>query len=148
MLQSAAKGRFERDLLMGPNEKKLQEIYQLYADGDLESVVAMLTDDVVIRSLGASNRLDHSGEWHGHAGARAYFQAIADNWTFPQRDLLEMFHEGDRRFVVRMAVTGVHRRTGAKASVERVDLVTMRDEKCASYFEVYDTAPLERASRH
>lgn len=132
---------------MGPNEKKLREIYQLYASSDLESVISMLADDVVMRSLGAPNRLDHSGEWHGHDGARAYIRALAENWTFARLDLLEMFHEDDYRFVVRTAVTGVHRRNGARVSVERVDLVTMKDGKCVSYLEVYDTAPLERASR-
>lgn len=132
---------------MGPNEKKLREIYQFYADGDLESVMSLLSDDVVLRSVGAPNRLDHSGDWHGHAGARAHIQALAEHWEFARLELLEMFHEGDRRFVVRTAVSGVHRRTGAKMNVERVDLVTMKDGKCASCFEVYDTAPLERASR-
>ncbi len=132
---------------MGKNEKKLREIYQFYESGDLESVISMLADDVVMRSLGAPNRLDHCGEWHGHDGARAFIGALAEKWTFVRLELLEMFHEEDRRFVVRTAVTGVHRRSGARVSVERVDLVTMKDGKCVSYLAVYDTAPLERASR-
>jgi ketosteroid isomerase-like protein len=132
---------------MGQNEKKLREIYQLYASGDLESVISMLANDVVMRSLGAPNRLDHSGEWHGHDGARAHIQALAEHWEFARLELLEMFHEDDRCFVVRTAVSGVNRLTGAKMNVERVDLVTMKDGKCASCLEVYDTAPLERASR-
>lgn len=132
---------------MGPNEEKLREIYEHFANGNLERVMSMLAEDVVIKSLGAPNRLAHSGEWHGHAGARSHIQALADNWSLQKLELLELFGEGDRRFVARVAVTAVHRRTGSKAFVERVDLVTMKDGKCLSNHEFYDTAPLERAAR-
>lgn len=132
---------------MGPNERALRGAYARYAEGDVESVVELFAADVVIKSPGAPNRLRHSGEWQGPEGVRGFLAAIAKEWTFERIEMLEMLTEDDRRFVVRSAVTGVNRRTRGKASVERVDLVTMEGGKCKSYSEIFDTAPLERASR-
>ena len=133
---------------MGPNEKILRGAYADYALGNFESVLKLFADDVVIRSVGAPNRLDHAGEWRGLEGVRGYLAAIVANWTFQKIDMLELLTQDDRRFVVRSAVVGINRHTGGRASVERVDLVTIENGKCASYEEIFDTSPLERASRH
>lgn len=132
---------------MGPNEKILRKAYADYAGGDLESLMALFSDNVVIKAVGAQNRLDHPGEWHGLDGVRAFLSAILGTWTFERMELLEMIAQNDTRFAIRSAVTGIHRATGGRASVERVDLVTMENGKCTSYAEIFDTAPLERASR-
>jgi ketosteroid isomerase-like protein len=133
---------------MGPNEKILRKAYVDYANGDIESLMAVLAADVVMKSVGAPNRLDHAGEWHGLSGVRGFLTAIATNWAFQKIEMLEMIAQDDTRFVVRSAVTGMSRHTrGRAASVERVDFVTMRGGKCTSYAEIFDTSPLERASR-
>jgi ketosteroid isomerase-like protein len=133
---------------MGPNEKILRKAYADYAKGDVDSVIPMFADDVVMKSVGAPNRLDHSGEWHGLEGVRGFLAAIAANWAFQKIEMLEMIAQSDTRFVVRSAVTGMSRQTGGRmASVERVDFVTMKNGKCMSYLEIFDTSPLERASR-
>lgn len=132
---------------MGPNERALRVAYARYAEGDVESVVELFAADVVIKSSGAPNRLAHSGAWQGLEGVRGFLAAIGKDWSFTHIEMLEMLTQDDRRFVVRSAVTGINRRTHGKASVERVDLVTMEGGKCKSYSEIFDTAPLERASR-
>jgi ketosteroid isomerase-like protein len=132
---------------MGPNEKLLRKAYADYAAGDLDTLLTLFSEDVAIKSVGAPNRLDHAGEWHGHAGIKGFLAAIAGNWGFRNIDMLEMLAKDDSRFVVRSAVTGINRTTGGRASVERVDFVTMKDGKCTSYEEIFDTSPLERASR-
>lgn len=100
-----------------------------------------------MKSVGAPNRIDHAGEWRGLEGVRGFLAAIAGNWTFEKIEMLEMIAANDTRFVVRSAVTGVHAHTGGRAHVERVDFVTMQDGKCNAYAEIFDTSPLERASR-
>jgi ketosteroid isomerase-like protein len=132
---------------MGPNEKALRKAYADYAGGDVESIFTLFTDDVVFKSVGAPNRIDHAGEWRGLDGVREFLLAIAKNWTFQKIEMLEMIAKDDTRFVVRTAVTGTNRLTGGRASVERVDFVTMKNGKCTSYAETFDTSPLERASR-
>ncbi|MBP6014558.1 MAG: nuclear transport factor 2 family protein [Alphaproteobacteria bacterium] len=133
---------------MGPNEKILHDAYAAYADGRVESLLSIFAENVVIKSVGARNRLDHAGEWHGVDGLKGFLVAIAANWTFQKIDMLEILTQNDRRFVARSAVIGINRHTGARASVERVDLVTMENGKCTSYEEIFDTSPLERASRY
>jgi ketosteroid isomerase-like protein len=133
---------------MGPNEKILRKAYADYANGDVESLMQIFDENVVMKSVGAPNRLDHAGEWHGLEGVRGFLTAIKTTWTFQKIEMLEMIVKDDTRFVVRSAVTGTSLRIGGRAaSVERVDLVTMKDGKCMSYSEVFDTSPLERASR-
>lgn len=132
---------------MGPNEKALRKVYADYAAGDVEAIFAAFADDVVFKSVGAPNRLDQAGEWHGLDGARGFLRAIAENWTFQKIEMLEMIAQDDTRFVVRTAVAGTNRRTGGRVSVERVDFVTMKDGKFTSYAETFDTGPLERAAR-
>lgn len=132
---------------MGPNEKVLRKIYDDYAKGDIGAVMPMFADDVVMKSVGAPNRIDHAGEWHGLEGVRGFLAAIAGNWTFEKIEMLEMIAQNDTRFAVRTAVTGVSIRTGGRVTVERVDLVTMQNGKCKSYAEIFDTSPLERATR-
>ena len=132
---------------MGPNEKVLRKIYEDYAKGDIDAVLALFADDVVVKSVGAPNRIDHAGEWSGPDGVRGFLAAIAGNWAFEKIEMLEMIAANDTRFAVRTAVTGVHASTGGRVHVERVDFVTMKDGKCKSYMEIFDTSPLERASR-
>ena len=137
----------EKENPMGPNEKILREVYARYIEGNLDKVLALMADDVVMKSVGAPNRIDHAGEWHGLEGVRGFIAAIAEHWTFEKIEMLEMIAQNDTRFVVRTAVTGVSTRTGARVNVERVDFVTMANGKCKSYEETFDTSPLERATR-
>lgn len=133
---------------MGPNEKALRKAYADYAGGDVEAAMTLFAEDVVMKSVGAPNRIDHSGEWHGLDGVRGFLAAILQNWTFQKIEMLEMIAQDDTRFVVRHAVIGKSLNTGGRtASVERVDFVTMKNGKCTSYVEIFDTSPLERASR-
>ena len=133
---------------MGPNEKILRKAYAGFAKGDIASVMSLFADDVVLKSVGAPNRLDHSGEWHGLNGVRGFLAAIAENWAFRKIEMVEMIAQDDTRFVVRAALTVTSRRiTGRTASIELVDFVSMNNGKCVSYVDIFDSSPLERASR-
>lgn len=132
---------------MGPNEKILRQAYADFERGELASLLAVLSDNIVVRAVGSPLRLDHPGEWHGIEGMKRFLAAIAANWTFPSRKVLEVIAQDDTRFVVRSAVTGVHNLTGGRASAERVDFISMANGKVLTYQEIFDTAPLERASR-
>lgn len=132
---------------MGPNEKLLRQAYADFDRGDIDALLAVMSDSIVVRAVGSPLRLDHPGEWHGIEGMKRFLNAILANWTFPSRKVLEVIAQKDTRFVVRSAVTGVHKLTGGRASIERADFVSMANGKVVSYQEIFDTAPLERASR-
>jgi ketosteroid isomerase-like protein len=132
---------------MSNNEKILRAFYARYVKEGLEAVIDRFDENVVVRSPGASNRIDTAGDWHGHRGARAYFQTFLLNWTPKSLRVQDIYSEDDRSFAVRLLVSAASNATGKSVSLEKVDLITMHDGKITRYAEVFDTAPLERASR-
>jgi ketosteroid isomerase-like protein len=132
---------------MGRNEKVLRDLYARYKEIGIEAVIPHCDENIVWRSPGASNRIETAGEWYGHDGAREYFEALRLNWTLTSMHLQEVLSADDHSFVARLLVSAASNATGKSVSLEKVDLITMRDGKITSYAEVFDTAPLERASR-
>lgn len=132
---------------MGRNEKVLRDVYARYAKSGLESVIAELDENIIWRSPGAPNRIETAGEWRGRAGAREYFENLRLNWTLKSLQLQEVYASDDRRFAARIRIDAANNATGKTVRLEKIDLVTMEDGRITSYAEVFDTAPLERASR-
>ena len=130
---------------MGPNEKALRDVYVVYRSGT--APVASFAETVVWTSVGAPNRIEIAGEWRGLEGVREYFAALADNWTVSDLTVEEIVAQEDRRFAVRLRVDATSNATGKAVHFEKVDLVTMEGGKVTNYAEIYDTAPLIRASR-
>jgi ketosteroid isomerase-like protein len=132
---------------MGRNEKVLRNMYEKFATKGLDAVIDHFDEHVVWRSPGAPNRIDTAGEWHGHSGAREYFDTLRLNWTLKSMRLQEVYSADDKSFAARLRVSAASNATGKQVSLEKIDLVTMENGKITSYAEVFDTAPLERASR-
>lgn len=130
---------------MGPNEKILRDAYAGYVRG--ESVVQAFADSIVWTSVGAPNRIETAGEWHGLDGVRQYFAAMADNWTLSDFTIEEIVGKDDCRFAVRIRVNARSNATGKSVRIEKIDFVTMERGKITNYSEIYDTAPLIRAER-
>ncbi len=80
--------------------------------------------------------------------ACAYFTKTRAEWDIVKHELREVFVHGDNRFAVLVDVETVHKRTGGHVKLQKIDLVTMKDGKCTSYAELFDTALVERAAGH
>lgn len=132
---------------MGPNERSIRQGYAYFASGDFQALFELLAEDCVFKAAGARNRIEHAGRWVGLDGALLVLSKILNHWTFDKVEVLEVITADDRRFVVRTAVAGAHRRTGSPVSLERIDWITMQDGKCKSCAETLDTSLLERAAR-
>lgn len=132
---------------MGRNEKILRELFARFSKGGHESVIAELDENIVWRSPGAVNRLETAGEWVGRQGARAFFKTVRLNWTLKSLELREIFTSDDHRFVAHAHVATASNMTGKVVCVDMVHLVTMEDGKVTSFAEIFDTAPMKRASR-
>ena len=136
-----------RERKMGQNERVLRDLYVQYANGELESVMAAIAEDVVWRSSGTPNRMRSGGDWYGRDGARCYFAALALDWTLQAFDVQEVITRDDRRFAVRIRLDAESNVTGKLVRFERVDLLTMENGEIKTCTELFDSAPLERASR-
>lgn len=132
---------------MGPNEKILRDGYARYVNGDIESVIGIFADDIVWTSVGSPSRIEMAGQWHGLDGVREYYAALATSWTLHEFDVVEVVAQDDRRFAVRICVRAESHVTGKSLRFEKVDLVAMARGKITNYAEIYDTGPLDRASR-
>jgi ketosteroid isomerase-like protein len=130
---------------MGPNEKILRDAYAGYVRG--ESAVWAFAESIVWTSVGAPNRIETAGEWHGLDGVRQYFAAMADSWTLSDFTIEEIVGKDDCRFAVRIRVNAKSNSTEKSVRFEKIDFVTMERGKITNYSEIYDTAPLIRASR-
>jgi ketosteroid isomerase-like protein len=132
---------------MGQNEKVLRDVYARFKESGIEALIEHCDENIIWRSPGAPNRIETAGEWHGHDGAREYFETLRLNWTLKSMYVQEVYSADDRTFAARLIVSAASNATGKCVSLEKIDLVTMQDGKITSYAEVFDTAPLERASR-
>lgn len=132
---------------MGPNEKIVRDMYARYAKQGYESIFDLFDEDIVWRAPGAENRLDQAGEWLGREQAREYFETLRRNWLLKLFVLQQLYSADDSRFAAWLKVEAHSNMSGKRVSAEKVDLVTMKNGKIVRYIEVYDTAPLERASR-
>lgn len=130
---------------MGPNETALRDAYATYIKG--KAPISAFAYNVVWTSVGAPNRIEIAGEWRGLDGVREYFAAAAESWTLTDLIIEEIVGQNDNRFAVRIRVTAQSNVTGKSLRFEKADLVSMENGKVTNYAEVYDTAPLIRASR-
>ncbi len=131
--------------MMGQNEKALRAAYDAYVRGEPD--IAIFGDDIVWTSVGAPNRMETAGEWHGLDGVLQYYAALGASWALSEFTVEEVVTQDDRRFAVRIQVTAKSNVTGKAVHFEKADLVTMEDGKITTYSEIYDTAPMIRAAR-
>lgn len=132
---------------MGPNEKKLRDGYERYSVGDSSFIAGLFDENIVWVSVGAPNRIEIAGEWRGLSGVDEYYAALAEHWSVSNFVVEEMIAQEDRRFAVRIDVVVHSKATGKRVRFEKTDLVTMKNGKILDYKEIYDTAPLVRATR-
>ena len=61
-----------------PNIELLRRAFEDFARGDIDSVVAVCHPDVELRE---EPELPDSRTWHGHEGARGYWQETTARWS-------------------------------------------------------------------
>jgi ketosteroid isomerase-like protein len=116
---------------MTDNVEILRAMARTWAAGDQLAAMDYVAPDVVIVQ---PESLPWGGEHHGHDGMNAMFAAMYQDLD---QDMERMTFVGSGDKVVTMqGVTWRNRKTGATASVPRVEVVTFADGK-ATRFDVY-----------
>jgi len=122
----------------------LRPIYEAYARGDMPTVFGALAEDVDWTSE-CRGGLPWGGCYSGAAGVTAYFERVSANIEIEEFEVQEIIAQGDRAAVL-TRVTARLRSTGQAMTLPKVDLVTVRDGKIASFSEFYDTATVVAAT--
>jgi ketosteroid isomerase-like protein len=119
----------------------VQEVYRRFAAGDMAFVMDSLSDDVAWSSSGPAERLPTAQARKGKEGVANYFEALQQTWRVEGHEAKEFFARGDR-VVVRTVLTAICTGTARSAEIEKIDLLTVRDGKIASFQELFDASKL------
>ena len=103
----------------------------------------MIADEIEWRSAGRPEVLKTAPPRRGHAGVREYFTALWKDWEIKSYDPQEFISSGER-VAVRCRVIVRHKSSDQVLDVDKVDLLTVRNGRIHAFYEIFDTAPLER----
>ncbi len=123
----------------------VQALYAAFGRGDLDALLALLTDDVEWTFHGSSG-LPYMGRFHGKPAVRAWFGHVAE-------------HDGVQRFEPREWLAGADHVTvigwertqalpaGAVFDADWIHVWRLRDGRVCRFVGAFDTAASDRARR-
>jgi ketosteroid isomerase-like protein len=121
----------------------VKETYRRYGVGDMDYVYSVLADDVEWRSSGRREVVPTAPPRRGREGVREYFTALWADWVIESHDPQEFIGSGER-IAVRTRVIARHKSSAQILVLDKVDLLTVRNGRIQAFYEIFDTAPLER----
>jgi ketosteroid isomerase-like protein len=116
----------------------IQAAYADFQKGDIPSLLARLTDDVVWTTPYPPDIVPHGGTRKGKAGVVQFFQQLAGGIEFTKFDPREFIASGDR-VVALVSIAGITKSTGLASAEEAAHLFRVRDGKVSEFVEYGDT---------
>jgi ketosteroid isomerase-like protein len=124
------------------NVEAVRRIYQLTSDGDLPSVLNMLSDDVELFLFGSS-KVPWAGHWRGRQGAEQFLMAMGK--AAEVKDAPDVLvGAGDSVIAIHRPTVRI-RATGRDADFNVVHVWSFRDGLIIRMREYADTAAWEAA---
>ena len=127
------------------NVQLIKEFYDTLGKGDLETALALLTDDVTFIVPGPPG-VGAAGTWHGRSGVRDCFVHLREAQETQSIDVREFVAQGNA-VVVLLHVSAKTRSTGKRFESDLVHFFTVRDARIAKLIDFFDTAALVDACR-
>ena len=129
---------------MGAQENKqvVQQIYAAYARGDVQGVLALLSEEIEWVSSGEG--LPYAGTYRGHAGMASLFEKLAGEVEIAAFEPREFIAEGDRVLVVGWE-RGKVKATNRGYEFHWVTAFTVRNGKITNIQEYTDTLAVAKA---
>ncbi|MCU1426678.1 MAG: nuclear transport factor 2 family protein [Actinomycetia bacterium] len=119
---------------MGFNEQIVQEAYAAFGQGDIKSVLDLLTDDVEWHS---PRTLPHGGVFHGKADVGRFFEGLADAWDSLDLTIETVSEIGPESVVGVLRADGVRQNKQA-GGYGAVHVFTVRDGSISRFREYTD----------
>jgi ketosteroid isomerase-like protein len=124
------------------NIEAVRRIYQLTNDGDVTSVLKMMSDDVELLLFGSS-KVPWAGHWRGRQGAEQFLMTMAK--AAEVRDISQIVvGSGDLVIAIHRPTLRI-RATGRDSEFNCVHVWTFRDGLVVRMKEYADTATWEAA---
>jgi ketosteroid isomerase-like protein len=127
------------------NVQLIKEFYDTLGKGDLETALALLTDDVTFVVPGPPG-IGAAGTWRGRSGVRECFVRLQEAQETQSIDVREFVAQGNA-VVVLLHVIAKARSTGKRFESDLVHFFTVRDARIANLIDFFDTAALVDAYR-
>ena len=125
------------------NVKTVQQAYEAFKKGDIQTILGTLTDDIEWATPKVVG-MPFGGTTKGKEAVLDFFRKMSESEDILQFEPKEFIAQGDR-----VAVTGDLRckvkATGREAASPWVHVFNFKGGKVARFFEIYDTAAAERA---
>ena len=121
------------------NVRTVVEAYNSFKNGDIDSVLKILTADVEWITPGPPDLMPVAGKRRGRAGVAQFFSTLNE-----QEDVLlfqpeEYIAQGDK-VIVLIKYRGRVKATGKTVEADLVHIFTLHNGKVKSFRESYDTA--------
>ena len=124
------------------NLEALKHGYQLFAEGDIESVLAMYHDDIVWHQCKGIPYIKGDGIYHGpQEVVENIFQNLPDHFEDFNIEVTDFVDGGDKIVMVGF-YTGVWKPTGKKFKANVTHTWTFKDSKISHFFQAVDTAEI------
>ena len=122
------------------NVKLIQNLYDAFGRGDMETIANALEDEVDWQVVGPPV-VGYTGRWQGRSQVRAFFQALAQTVTHQKFEPRE-FIAGDDHVVVLGSELATVNETRRPYEAEWVHIFTIKDGKIAAFKEFTDTTAM------
>lgn len=131
------------------NVATLKAAYKLWnedKEGAYEHWLALMSDDVNFRSLGAgAPGMAFTRDCTSKDEVRGFFEGLAADWEMLHYTPEEFVADGDR-VVVRGSCGWRNRNTGKAVETPKADFFRFRDGKIVEFFEFFDSAAARAAT--
>jgi uncharacterized protein len=125
------------------NLRIIRDAYAAFVRGDIATVLANLTDDVVWDTLGPA-QIPYAGVFRGKDGVAQFFGIFAENDEVQAFEPRRFFAEGDMVVVLGHYAARI-KSTGNLAEIDWVQTFKFRDGKVAEYRDYFDSAKYAQA---
>ena len=129
-----------------PNIDVIQNLYAAFGRGDIDSIVASTTPDVVWGLDGRPQDFPFLGQHKGHAGVQQFFKVLAQVHDITSFTPREFYADGDKVFVIGR-YSWTMKPSGRSGESDWLHVWTIHNGKIAAMRSLNDTALLAEAYR-
>jgi uncharacterized protein len=121
----------------------VKKLYSAFAHGDVQTILAHLTDDVDW-ILDGPAEIPYAGRRSGTSEVRAFFEALGSTQDSPALTIDDYIAQGDRVATVGR-YSAIVRATGKKIDCAVAHIFTIRGGQVAKFLDFGDTAQMAEA---